>query len=480
MNDSLQNVRVRFAPSPTGYLHVGGARTAIFNWLWAKHNHGTFVVRVEDTDVERSTAESEKSLLQDLRWLGLEWDEGPDVDGEFGPYRQSDRMQTYRDYSERLINDGRAYPCFCREEDLEVKRKQAAAEGRAPQYDGSCRDLDSATIDARRAEGIPEVIRFRVPEGKVVFDDVVRGQVEMETSMVGDFVVLRSNSLPTYNFAATIDDHLMKISHVIRGEEHLSNTLRQILIYDALGAPHPRFVHVPLILAEDRSKLSKRHGASSVEELRAAGFLASAAFNYLVLLGWSHPQSEEVLTIEELISSFTIDRIGRAPAVFDRQKLVWMNGQHIRRLEPNEFYEHAAARLPGFVIDNYSESSCREIVAVLQDSVETLDDLDKLAAVFDPDVAYEEEAKEVLADPVATEVLDALRASLVDLGGDLTPETFKMVVKAVGKELGRKGKEVFFPIRAAVTGSIHGPDLSHICSIKGKDAVIASIDRVLS
>src|SRR5262245_40063865 len=260
----LRDVRVRFAPSPTGYLHVGGARTAIFNYLFARHHGGVFVLRIEDTDQERSTRASELSLLEDLRWLGLDWDEGPDLGGPYGPYRQSERMKIYRDVADKLVAAGNAYPCFCTDAELDRKREEAIAASRPPQYDGTCRDLTPDEVAAKRAQGLPEAIRFRVGEGVVRFHDAVRGDMELAHDMVGDWVTLRSNGLPTYNFACAVDDHLMKISHVIRGEEHLPNTLRQIMIYDAMGAEHPIFAHVPLILAEDRSKLSKRHGASSV------------------------------------------------------------------------------------------------------------------------------------------------------------------------------------------------------------------------
>jgi len=323
-------IRVRFAPSPTGYLHVGGARTAIFNWLFARHGKGTFVLRIEDTDAERSTGESERSLVEDLRWLGLDWDEGPEIGGPHAPYRQSERLDRYRAVADDLVARALAYPCFCTDEDLERKREAAIAAGRAQHYDGTCRNLTPEEVAARRAQEIRETVRFKVPADVVSFDDAVRGAMDLDTDMVGDFVILRSNGLPTYNFAAACDDHDMRITHVIRGEEHLPNTLRQMLVYNALGAKPPIFAHVPLILAEDRSKLSKRHGASSVGELRAQGILPSAAVNYLVLLGWSHPKEKEVLTREEMIETFTIKRINKSAAVFDPKKLAWMNGQHLR------------------------------------------------------------------------------------------------------------------------------------------------------
>jgi nondiscriminating glutamyl-tRNA synthetase len=468
-------VRVRFAPSPTGYLHVGGARTAIFNWLWARHTGGAFVLRIEDTDAERSSEESEASLIADLEWLGLDWDEGPVRGGPHSPYRQTERLDVYREAADELLKARKAYPCFCTDEELEEKREAARAAGRAPHYDGICRDLTAPEIEARRARGLPEAIRFRVPAGRVSFDDIVRGDMDLEHDMVGDFVILRSNGLPTYNFAAAVDDARMGITHVIRGEEHLSNTLRQILVLDALGAPHPRYVHVPLILAEDRSKLSKRHGSSSVAELRDGGFVSDAVFNYLVLLGWSHPESEEVLSREQLVAAFTLDRIGRAAAVFDPNKLRWMNGQHIRAMSPDAYYAIAQPYLPSWLAGEYSEAECRDIALILQDAVETLADLPVQCAVFAPDVTYEPDAKQVLDDPGARGVVTAFARLLGELDDDLTPDAFKKLAKAAGKETGRKGKELFFPLRAAITGNLHGPDLSRVASVKGRSRVARAL-----
>lgn len=465
------SIRVRFAPSPTGFLHVGGARTAIFNYLWARHNGGTFVLRIEDTDVERSTLESEESLKEDLRWLGLDWDEGPVKGGDYGPYRQSERTGLYKEIAARFVGSGVAYPCFCSDEALERKREAAQASGRPPQYDGTCLGLPNDEVAAKRAERIPEVVRFHVEEGAVTFDDVVRGDMRLETSMVGDFVIMRSNGLPTYNFAAAVDDHHMKITHVIRGEEHLSNTLRQALIYGALGADMPIFAHVPLILAEDRSKLSKRHGGASVEELRTLGYLPDALFNYLLLLGWSHPDGEEILTREQTIEVFDIDRIGKAAGVFDKTKLLWMNGQYIRAMPAERLLELAGTYIPAWLTERYDESKRLDIIAVVQESIETLAGVADACSIFADDIEPDEEATELLKTPDAREVLAAFAERLSALEGELSPESFKALVKETGKETGRKGKELFFPLRAAITGSVHGPDLSRVASIKGRESV---------
>jgi glutamyl-tRNA synthetase len=473
------SVRVRFAPSPTGYLHVGGARTAIFNYLFARHNHGTFILRIEDTDAERSTRESEVSLLEDLRWIGLDWDEGPDVGGPHGPYRQSERMPIYRDVALTLVAQGRAYPCFCTDAELERKRAEAEAASRPPQYDGTCRDLTPEQVAAKRAAGLPEAIRFRVGGGVVRFHDAVRGDMELSHDMVGDWVTLRSNGLPTYNFAAAVDDHRMEITHVIRGEEHLPNTLRQIMIYDALGATPPIFAHVPLILAEDRSKLSKRHGASSVGELRAGGYLPDAATNYLLLLGWSHPQSKEIMPRDEMIKTFGIERIGKAAAVFDKKKLLWMNGQYIRKLDVDTLEKLVEPYTPDFLKQRYDEATRREIVSILQDSIDTLSDFTTRARIFEPNVTYEDEAKTLLQTESARRVIAGMVQRLRAHAGAITPDDFKQMILATGQETGLKGKDLYFPIRGAMTGSVHGPDLTRVAAVKGKDEVLRLLEGAM-
>jgi glutamyl-tRNA synthetase len=462
------NIRVRFAPSPTGYLHVGGARTAIFNWLFARHHGGAFVLRIEDTDQERSTRESEHSLLEDLRWLGLDWDEGPDAGGPYGPYRQSERLDLYQKSAAAIVAAGGAYPCFCTDEALEAKRQDAIRRGVPPQYDGTCRDLTPEAVAARRQAGTPEVVRFRVPEEEIViFDDIVRGSVEFATKTVGDFVLMRSNGHPTYNFAAAHDDHMMRITHVLRGEEHLPNTLRQILIYRALGGTLPHFAHLPLILAEDRSKLSKRHGASSVGELMNMGFLSDAVVNYLVLLGWSHPDSKEVVTRKELTDAFTLERVNKSAAVYDPKKLRWMNGQYVRAMSLDDLCAAAERFLPEDIRAAYSSDDRREILRLLHDSIESLGDLDSLCAPFRTPPVMEPEAVPELTSETGRTVLAAFAERLAALGEPLTAEAFKALMKEVQKATGIKGKALFFPVRAALTGSVHGPDLAGIAALRG-------------
>ncbi|MEJ2719724.1 MAG: glutamate--tRNA ligase [bacterium] len=472
-----EKVKVRFAPSPTGYLHVGGARTAIFNWLFARHHGGSFLLRIEDTDVERSTRESEASLISDLRWLGLDWDEGPGANGTAGPYRQSERLDIYRRYSDVLLDAGAAYPCFCSDEALEGKRQAALAAGRPPHYDGTCRSLSISDVESKRAAGLPEVVRFNVPADGVRFDDLIRGGVELAADMVGDFVLLRSNGLPTYNFAAAVDDHLMGITHVLRGEEHLPNTLRQILIYRALDMTVPSFGNLPLILAEDKSKLSKRHGASSIGELRDTGYLPGAVLNYLVLLGWSHPEEKEVLSVDELIASFSLDRVSKSPSVYDREKLRWMNGQYIRATAVDALFERADGFFPEFIRSNYDAAGRRKILELLHEKMDVLSELQEKSEPFRTPPVFDDEAVAVLGSPDAAAVLRSLRTAVESFRGELSAEQFKSMIKQAGKETGLKGKALFFPVRAALTGAVHGPDLAGIAELKGRDAVLGLLSR---
>jgi glutamyl-tRNA synthetase len=473
---STEKIRVRFAPSPTGYLHVGGARTAIFNWLFARQMGGELVLRIEDTDVERSTKDSEKSLFDDLHWLGLDWNEGPDTPGDCGPYRQSERTDIYKGVVARFIEDGVAYPCFCSDEELEKKRKLAERLHQAPKYDGTCRGLGEAEIAEKRNAGIPEVVRFKVPDEVVRFNDLVRGDVEIATDTVGDFVILRSTGLPTYNFAAAVDDGAMKITHVLRGEEHLPNTLRQILVYRAMGMEAPAFAHLSLILASDRSKLSKRHGASSVGELRRMGFLPEAVVNYLTLLGWSHPDGKEVLDRDELIAAFSLDRVNKSAAVYDPKKLRWMNGQHIRKMPVGELFKVADPHFPEEIRTNYTADTRVEILEVLHDAIETLADLPAASKPFLADPSMDDEARELLTSSTSATVLASLEKRLA-AAEEVTAESFKEAMKAVGKETATKGKDLYWPVRAALTGSAHGPDLAGVAAIKGRSKLIEQLQN---
>jgi nondiscriminating glutamyl-tRNA synthetase len=429
-------VRVRFAPSPTGHLHVGGARTAIFNWLFAKHHRGTFLIRVEDTDQARSTRESEEMVLGDLRWLGLEWSEGPDIGGPHAPYRQSERTETYGGVALDLMERGVAYRCYCSEEELEAKRKQAEAEGRPPHYDLTC------WKNQRVEEGKPFAIRFHVPDdGDVTIDDLIRGEVTWRRESLGDFIVVRSDGLPTYNFSVVVDDHAMEITHVIRAEEHLTNTHRQVLIYRAMNWDVPRFAHVSLILGQDRSKLSKRHGATSVSQYAEEGFLPDAMLNYLTLLGWSSPDGQEVFTREAAIANFSLDRVNAAPAVFDPQKLDWLNGQYLHAM--------SAAELRPLVAPFWDVPWLEEGIDVVKTSVTRLTQFrEALAFVteYDPP-AVDRAFAEALANDLDTN------------GTPIDEASFKAMLERLKTSTGLKGKNLFMPLRLALTGREHGPEL---------------------
>jgi nondiscriminating glutamyl-tRNA synthetase len=430
------SVRVRFAPSPTGHLHVGGARTAIFNWLFARRHQGVFVVRVEDTDQARSTRESEEMVLEDLRWLGLDWDEGPDRGGPHAPYRQSERREVYQRTAAELIARGVAYRCYCAEEVLEEKRREAEAGGRPPHYDLTC-------WKSRRDDtAAPHAIRFHVPEdGDVTIDDLIRGEVTWKKESLGDFILVRSDGMPTYNFSVVSDDHDMEITHVIRAEEHLTNTHRQVLIYRAMGWETPRFAHVSLILGADRTKLSKRHGATSVAAYAGQGYLPEAMLNYLTLLGWSAPDGGEIFSREYAVENFSFDRVNAAPAVFDAQKLEWMNGQYLREI-PSD-------RLATLVRPFLDVPWLEEGVELAKTSVTRLDQFPEalsLVTGFEP----------VGVDPAFAETLAAeLRAH----GAPRTAEAYQAMVERMKGATGLKGKALFMPLRLAITGREHGPEL---------------------
>jgi nondiscriminating glutamyl-tRNA synthetase len=458
-------VRVRFAPSPTGHLHVGGARTAIFNWLFARHHGGKFIIRVEDTDQARSTRESEQMVLDDLRWLGLQWDEGPDVGGPDAPYRQSERVEIYRKAAQQLLETDVAYRCYCTEEELESKRKTAEAEGRPPHYDLKCW-RNRRTEDAGEVARAPFAIRFHVPEdGDVTIHDLIRGEVTWKKESLGDFIVVRSDGLPTYNFSVVVDDREMEITHVIRAEEHLTNTHRQVLIYRAMQWMVPEFAHVSLILGPDRSKLSKRHGATSVAQYADEGYLSDAMVNYLALLGWSSPDGAEVFTREEAIAKFSLDRVNPAPAVFDSQKLDWLNGQYIHRM--------SAAELRPLVAKFFEAPWLEQGIDVVKMSVHRLSEFESALSfvrTFEP-------------SPVDRAFAEALAADLRAHGAPRDESGYKAMVERLKTSTGLKGKALFMPLRMAMTGSEHGPELVRLIPLlqhasEVDPAVLSPLGRV--
>ncbi len=478
----MNNIRVRFAPSPTGYLHIGGSRTALFNWLFARRNQGTFVLRIEDTDIERSSQASEGTIISSLKWLGLDWDEGPDIGGEFGPYRQCERLDIYNKYAEGLLKQGKAYYCYCLEEELEERRKEALAEKRTPGYDGRCRNLSIKEQEQLKASGREPSIRFHVPDeiAAVMFQDEVRGQVVFQPDTLKDFVIIRSNGVASYNFAVVIDDNLMKITHVIRGEDHLSNTPKQILIYQALGFDLPHFAHLPLMLGEDGSRLSKRHGATSTEAFKEMGYLPEAMVNYLALRGWAEGDgiNREIYTAQDLIDCFSIEGVSRSAAIFDMQKLTWMNGIYIRQLAIDEL---GRLCLPYIEQAGYSVNDVgwfRQVVELLQERLEKLSDIVPLArCFFTANFVLDEEARAVMDADGTGDVLAGFAELLKDSEEHLTKEGCSERIKAVGKELGVKGKGLFIPIRVALTGCVHGPDLPIIISILGRDECLKRLGR---
>ena len=469
-------MRVRFAPSPTGSLHVGNARTALFNWLLARGQGGTFIFRIEDTDAERSTRESEASIVRDLRWLGLDWDEGPDIGGPRGPYRQSERLHLYQSYATELLNGGHAYFCFCTTAQLEADRQEAVAAGRPARYAGTCRRLTREQVDARIAAGEKPAIRFRVPEQRdVVFTDLVRGDVRFHTDVIGDPVIVRGDGMPAYNFAVVVDDALMEVTHVIRGEDHISNTPRQILLYEALGFTPPTFAHLALVMGPDHSPLSKRHGATSVNEFRTKGYLPEALCNYLALIGWSPGNDEELLPIDELARRFSLEDVGLSAGVFDEEKLAWVNRHYLKIADPLRLAELAVpffrdAGVP-MTATPLGVEFLASAMAMASASVDRLNQVPaRLSFLFDfsPERSLEDaHVREELSSDGGRAVVAALADELAT-APPLDREQFRAVANRVKAKTGQKGKALFHPIRLVLTGRAEGPEL---------DLAVPAIDR---
>lgn len=464
-------LRVRFAPSPTGHLHVGNARTALFNWLLARGQGGTFILRIEDTDAERSTLASEQSILADLRWLGLNWDEGPDAGGPHGPYRQSERLQLYLSYARDLISREKAYFCFCSPEQLESERQAAFAASLPPKYSGRCRDISADDAAKRMAAGEAAAIRFRIPDDRdVTFNDIVRGDVTFSTTVIGDPVILRSDGRPAYNFAVVVDDALMEVTTVIRGEDHISNTPRQVLLYEALGFEPPRFAHLSLVMGPDHAPLSKRHGATSVAEFRENGTLPEALVNYLTLLGWSPGEGQEILPAEEMARRFELANVSHSAAVFDTDKLAWMNRHYIKEASAERI---ALMALPSFLASGFvaheTDQSRQYIESLLPMAIGSVDRpgeiADRVAFVFN----WRSDLAEALvrAEADGAKVVTAL-AEEISGQGPLTKESFRAAAGRVKDRTGLKGRALFHPIRVALTGLESGPEL---------DLAVPAIDR---
>ena len=451
---------------------MGNARTALFNWLFARQKKGTHVLRIEDTDLERSEARYEAQLLDDLRWLGIDWDEGPDMGGEFGPYRQSDRMEIYRRYAEHLLEEGKAYLCFCTAEELERERQLAAEERRPQIYSGKCRQCQPEESNRRRASGEPSAIRLKIPEHPIRFHDIVRGDVTFDNESVSDPIIVRSSGIPVYNYVVVIDDAEMKITHVIRGDDHLSNTPKQVALYQALGFPVPEFAHLSTILAPGGERLSKRHGATSISQFREMGILPEALANYLALLGWAPSGgTRETFTLKELIKEFSLERVTPSPAVFDFEKLYWLNRHYIKSADAQRI---VALSLSYFTRAHlFPESDAPElgawfasVIALLVPYVDRLDQLpDKARLFFNYDARQAVSAEDnqpLLTSEAGRRVVAAFTSRVHASANGFSAESFKSIIDQVKDETGAKGKELFHPIRIVITGSHSGPDFDRV------------------
>lgn len=475
------HVRVRFAPAPTGLLHIGNARTALFNYIFAKRYGGTFILRIEDTDVERSNEVSVDRIMEDLLWLGIHWEEGPDRGGPYGPYRQSQRLFSYREFTDQLLREAKVYKCFCSNERLEALRKEQISKGEMPRYDGRCRSLSAEDISELESEGLRPVLRFRVGRGAIVFEDLIHGRMHFESEGIGDFIIIRSDGMAAYNFACVIDDHLMDVTHVIRGEDHLSNTPRQILLYQVLGWQPPLFAHHPLILGGDRSPLSKRHGATAVSQYREEGFLPEALVNYLVLLGWTPPSGEEILPLRRIVEDFSFSAISKSAPIFNRKKLEWLNSHYVRDMEEGRLCELLFPYLKktGLPMDRVDRDHFTKISGVLKENLTSLSQIEEyLGIFFDERFFFEEEAKTVLLDPKNREALPII-LTVLEASPEITPENCPSLLSQLEDKTGRKGKKLYAPLRAGITGKMKGPQLVKTFPLLGKERIIRRLKRAL-
>jgi len=476
IGENMTIVRTRFAPSPTGYLHIGGARTALFSWLFARHHKGVFVLRIEDTDPERSTQEAIQAILDSMTWMGLDWDEGP--------FYQTQRYDLYRQHAYRLLEEGKAYRCYCRSEDLEAKRKQALREGGSPRYDRTCRERP------HQPEGQPFAIRFKAPlEGTTVVHDLVQGDVIFPNSELDDLIIMRSDGSPTYNFCVVIDDVTMEITHVIRGNDHLSNTPRQILLYEALGFSVPLFAHIPLILGSDKTKLSKRHTATAVLAYRDNGYLPEALVNYLVRLGWGHGD-QEIFTFQEMIEKFSLEGVGKSAGVFNTEKLLWLNQHYIKEASPEklaellmpfleEKYSHLTSSVNGEVLSKDSDW-LKSVIVTSQERSKTLVEMaEAMGFYFAESITYQEKAAKKILRPVAADILEEVLQFLEPLES-FDPQTLDKVIRGFMEEKALKIVKVAQPIRVALTGGTASPGIFDVMALLGKTVVIERIRKAIT
>lgn len=481
----MNDIRVRIAPSPSGNLHIGTARTALFNYLFAKKNNGKFILRIEDTDLERSNDEYIKNIFDSLKALGLTWDEGPDVGGPYGPYSQSERFDIYPKYAQMLIEKGYAYECFCTPEELEAEKEEAQKNKVAHIYSGKCKTLSENEEEELRKQGRKPAIRFAVESKELIFNDMVKGELKFDTSLIGDFVIMKSNGTPTYNFAVVVDDMLMKITQVIRGEDHISNTPKQILMYEALGAQIPEFGHLGMILAPDRSKLSKRHGATGVSEFVEKGYLIDALVNFVALLGWSPSDGVEIKTVDEIAHDFRIHEVSSSNSIFEYDKLNWMNSQYIKKLGVNELKDKLLPFLTKYNLSELSEEKLLRMVEITREPLTILSDITDAVPYFFGGGKCDIET-DVQKDVLNTETSQTVLKEVQELAQNWNFDNEEVLhhtleeLRNSFKERGIKPKETMWAIRAAVTGRVKGADICAVLSILGKEKVLKRIKNAIN
>ena len=476
----MSDVRVRFAPSPTGFVHLGSLRTALYNYLFARHHNGTFILRIEDTDQARYTEGAVENLLTTLQWAGLDYDEGPEKNGSYGPYYQSQRRDIYNKYVDQLLTAGNAYRCFCSAERLQKIREAQIASKETPKYDGLCRNLSVQESEGRAANE-SFVVRLKIPEsGETIVRDIIRGEVIFQNELIDDQVLIKSDGFPTYHLANVVDDHLMQISHVIRGEEWLLSMPKHILLYDYLGWEKPQFAHLPLLLNEDRSKLSKRQGDAAVEDYRKKGYLPQALINFVAMLGWNRGDDQEIFSIEELVESFSLERVSKAGAIFNREKLDWMNGIYLREIPEEEYVSYALAELKNAGLNTGNDAKNKLIVRAVRKSLSHLDEIKAKTALFynDQITDYDDNAREWLKNNDSKIVFKAMADEIEKLP-EIDLNSFKSVMANVQKNTGIKGKDLWMPVRAAMTGLTEGPELPLVIDILGKDKILKFLKQAM-
>jgi len=477
------SIRTRFAPSPTGFLHVGGLRTALYNYLFAKKHNGQFILRIEDTDQTRIVPGAIENLIETLHWAGIEFDEGPNKGGPYGPYIQSQRLELYRKHAQELIEKGYAYYCFCSPERLEKMREEQIKLKQQPRYDGTCRRLSQEEVKKKLDEGIPKTIRMKIPEwGELTFHDLIRGDVTINFKTLDDQIILKSDGFPTYHLAVVVDAHYMKISHVIRGEEWLPSTPKHILLYEYLNWKKPQFAHLPLLLNPDRTKLSKRQGDVAVEDYRAKGYLPEAIVNFIALLGWNPGDEREFFKLDELINEFSLERVNKAGAIFDIKKLNWMNSHYIKNSDLDRITQLAIPFLKekGYDVSNFQK--VKIIVEAVRTHLEYLAQIVDYVDIFFTEIVEIEngEAREILKLDTSKTVLEKFIQKLQNLDGEIDREKFKQLMKEIQNETSIKGKNLFMPIRIALTGKTHGPELPLLVEYFGKEKIKQRLEKFIS